>query len=312
MDLSIVTTMYNSAPYLEEFYNRICFAAEKITDYYEIILVNDGSPDNSLNIAISLYDRNERVIIIDLSRNFGQHKAMMVGLAHAKGKLIFLVDCDLEEEPELFGKFYSEIKNSGADVVYGVRDTRKGRLFERITGNLFYKLFNLFSTYPVPPNPLNARLMSQRYVASLIEHKEREFFMAGLWEITGFKQVPLIVEKHSKDSSSYTLRRKISIFVNAITSFSNQPLVFIFYLGCAIMFFSSIAALYLIVRRIFIKIFLSGWPSLIVSVWFLGGLTIFCLGIIGIYLSKIFIETKQRPYAVIRKIYEKDVNCDLQ
>ena len=251
MDLSIVTTLYYSAPYLEEFYDRIRAVAEEITDDYEIILVNDGSPDNSLAVALSLHESDERVRIIDLSRNFGQHKAMMIGLSHARGQLIFLIDCDLEEEPELLGKFHSEIKSSDADVVYGVRDMRKGRLFERITGNLFYKLFNLFSSYPVPPNLLNARLMSQRYVSSLVEHRERESFMAGLWAITGFKQVPLVVRKHSKGRSAYTFGRKVSIFVNAITSFSDKPLVFIFYLGCVIVLLSSIAALYLVMKRVF-------------------------------------------------------------
>jgi putative glycosyltransferase len=236
---------------------------------------------------------------------------MVAGLAHAKGELIFLIDCDLEEEPELLEKFHSAIRDSGADVVYGVRDTRESQLFERITANLFYKLFNLLSSYPVPSHPLNTRLMSKQYVASLLEHKEREFYMAGLWAMTGFKQVPFIARKHSKGSSSYTLRRKISIFVNAITSFSNQPLIFIFYVGCAILISSTISALYLIVRRIFYDVLLTGWPSLMVSLWFLGGMTIFCLGLIGIYLSKIFLETKQRPYAIIRQIYEKNIDGGL-
>lgn len=305
MLLSIVTTVYYSAPYLKEFYERITNSVKIITDDYELIFVNDGSPDNSSDILLELFEKDKKTKIIDLSRNFGHHKAMMTGLAHAKGDLVFLIDCDLEEEPELLGKFYVEIKSSDADVVYGVQQTRKGAFFERITGNLFYKLFNLFSNYPVPPNLITTRLMSKRYVASLVEHKDREIFLAGLWAITGFKQVPFVAKKHYKCNSAYNLKRKFSVFVNSITSFSNKPLVFIFYLGCAISLLSSIAALYLIVRRIFFGVFLAGWPSLIVSVWLLGGLIIFCLGIIGIYVSKIFMETKQRPYTVIRKIYER-------
>ena len=305
MDLSIVTTLYHSAPYLEEFYTRICAAAEKITDDYEIILVNDGSPDNSLDIAISLYETDDRVRVIDLSRNFGHHKAIMTGLAHAKGELIFLLDCDLEEEPELLGKFYDELKGSDADVIYGVQQARKGGFFEQITGSIFYGMMKLLSSYPVPTNVITARLMRRRYVASLVEHKDREIFLIGLWAITGFKQVSVVVKKHDKGSTTYNLGRRISNLVNAVTSFSNKPLVFIFYLGLAISILSSLSALYLIVRRIFFNVLLAGWPSLIVSVWLLGGLTIFCLGIIGIYLSKIFMETKQRPYTVIRRIYER-------
>jgi len=306
MELSIVTTMYDSAPYLEEFYSRICTAAEKITSNYEIIFVNDGSPDNSLEIAINLYERDKGIKIVDLSRNFGQHKAMMMGLAQAKGELIFLIDCDLEEEPELLGEFHSEMVSSGVDVVYGVRDRRKGRVIERATGWIFYKLFNMLSSVPIAANPLNARLMSQRYVGNLLQHREREFFMAGLWEITGFKQTSVVAPKHSKGTSSYSIGRKISIFVNAITSFSNKPLVMIFYLGCVILLVSSVVALYLIIMRLFFRVFFSGWASLIVSIWLLAGMIIFSLGILGIYLSKIFIETKKRPYAVVRKIYDHD------
>jgi putative glycosyltransferase len=297
--------MYESAPYLEEFYSRICEAAEKITSDYEIIFVNDGSPDNSFDIAFSLYEQDRRVKVINLSRNFGQHRALMAGLEHARGELIFQIDCDLEERPELLKEFYLELKNSSVDVVYGVRNTRKGRFFDRITGRLFYKLFNLFSYYAVPEEPLNARLMKRRYVVSLIQHKEREFFMAGLWAIAGFKQQPLTVDKSYKGESAYTFKRKIEMFVNAITSFSNKPLVYIFYLGCTISILSGTAALYLIIRRLFFSELLAGWPSLIVSLWLLGGLTLFCLGIIGIYLSKIFIETKQRPYTIIEEIYER-------
>jgi putative glycosyltransferase len=304
MDLSIVTTMYYSTPYLEEFYNRASSAAKELTDSYEIIFVNDGSPDQSLDIVVSLYEKDERVKVIDLSRNFGHHKAIMTGLAHAKGDLVFLLDSDLEEEPELLPLLFDEMEKTNADVVYGVQKQRKGGWFEKITGDIFYKLFNLFSNYPIPANVVTARLMSQRYVVNLVQHKDREIFLAGLWAITGFKQVPFLVNKGSKGSSAYNLRRKLTIMINSITSFSNKPLIYISYLGLVISFISSMAVFYLIIRRVFFGVYLSGWPSLIVSVWLLGGITIFCLGIIGIYLSKIFTETKQRPYTVIRQIYE--------
>lgn len=303
MDLSIVTTLYCSAPYINEFYARMRGAAEKVARDYEIIFVNDGSPDDSLDIAVALQQRDERVMVIELSRNFGHHKAIMTGLAHARGDLVLLIDCDLEEEPELLERFYSEMKSSGADVVYGVQRARKGNFFERITGAFYYQLFNWLSTDPIPSNVITVRLMSRKYVAALVEHKEREISIAGLWTTTGFKQVPLVVEKHDKGSTSYNLARRVSNFVVGITSFSNKPLVFIFYLGCAIVVVSGAAALYYVVRRIFFGVLLAGWPSLIVSIWLLGGLTIFCLGVIGIYLSKVFMETKQRPYTIIRKIY---------
>lgn len=304
MDLSIVTTLYYSAPDLEEFFVRSCAVAETITSSFEIIFVNDGSPDTSLEIALSLYQRDRRVKVIDLSRNFGHHKAMMTGLAHARGNLVFLLDSDLEEEPELLMPLYEELRRSGADVVFGVQQKRKGKLFERISGALFFKLFNLLSTHPIPTNHITARLMTQKYVAALLQHQEREFVMSGLWVLTGFKQIPITVTKHHHAPSSYSLPRKISNLVNAITSFSSTPLVFIFYLGCFISLIASIAAIDLIVRKLLFGTLLEGWASLIVSIWLLGGITIFCLGVIGIYLSKIFIEVKQRPYTIVKDVYE--------
>jgi putative glycosyltransferase len=305
MNLSIVTTLYHSAPWLREFYVRARAAAETITREYEIIFVNDGSPDNSLEAALAIYEEDARVRVIDLSRNFGHHKAIMTGLAQARGDLIFLVDADLEEEPELLTLFYERLREMEADVVYGVQQARKGRVFERLTGALFYKLFGLLSAHHVPANQLTARLMTRDYVSSLVAHKEQEIFLVGLWAITGFRQVPVSVVKHDKGHSTYDLRRKIAIFVNALTSFSSKPLVYIFYLGCAIIFLSGAAALYLIFRSLFFGHYLAGWPSLIVSIWLLGGLTIFCIGIVGIYLSKVFVEAKQRPYTIIRRLYER-------
>jgi putative glycosyltransferase len=304
MNLSIVATLYQSAPYLREFYARSCAAASKITESFEVVLVNDGSPDNSLEIARLLVQEDPRVRVVDLSRNFGHHKAMMTGLIHSRGELVFLVDSDLEEEPELLTLFHEKLRAANVDVVYGVQQRRKGKAFERFSGTLFFKAFNLFSSHPIPENHLTARLMSRRYVDALVTHQESEFVMSALWAFTGFTQLPVTVRKHLKATSSYGLRQKIAHLVNAITSSSNKPLVLIFYLGCLILVLSSIAALDLVVRKLFFGVLLQGWASLIVSVWLLGGLTIFCLGLIGIYLAKVFTEVKRRPYTIIRRIYE--------
>src|SRR3954467_2021177 len=145
MDLSIVTTLYRSALHLEEFHRRVRAPAEKITSDYEIIFVNDGSPDNSLGIALSIYERDDRVRVIDLSRNFGHHKAMMTGLTHARGDLVFLIDSDLEEDPELLASFGEAMSQTGADVVYGVQRGRRGGLVERWSGRLFFTIFNWLS-----------------------------------------------------------------------------------------------------------------------------------------------------------------------
>jgi putative glycosyltransferase len=305
--LSIVTTLYCSAPHLQEFYRRARAAAETITTDYEIVFVHDGSPDDSLFIALELFERDPRVRVVDLARNFGHHKAMMTGLRHARGKLVFLIDSDLEEDPELLTAFAATLDTAAADVdvVYGVQQERRGNWFERWSGRIFFSLFNLMSDYPIPENLLTVRLMTRRYVSALLSHGEREMAIAGLWVLTGFQQVPIAVTKHSRSKTTYSLRRKIAVLVNSVTSFSSRPLVFIFYLGVAIGALAAAAAVYLVIRRVFFDILLQGWPSLIVSLWLLGGMILACLGIIGIYLSKIFIETKQRPYTIVRSVHER-------
>ena len=310
MELSIVTCLFYSAPYIKEFYKRISATAQKITDEYEIIFVNDGSPDNSVEIAISLFEKDEKVKVIDLSRNFSHHKAHMTGLEYASGSLVFGIDCDLEEKPELLSTFYEEIKkNPDADVIYGVQETRKGGVFERQSGSLFYSLFNLLSTDRITPNLTSASISTRRYVQSLVQHKEREVYLAGISAITGYKKIPITVKKSSKGSTSYTLRRKIALFINAITSFSNKPLIYVFYLGCIISLLSAVSGLYLVLRKLIFGGVLIGWSSVMVSLWFLGGLSIFCIGLLGIYLSKIFIEVKQRPYTIIRQIYQHGISA---
>ncbi|MGD0770177.1 MAG: glycosyltransferase family 2 protein [Tepidisphaeraceae bacterium] len=307
MDLSIVATMYHSAGFLAEFHRRCAASADKLgVKDLEIVLVNDGSPDDSLNRALELHRQDPRVVVVDLSRNFGHHKAMMTGLKHARGELVFLIDCDLEEPPELLEAFYAEMKRAPADVIFGQQETRRGGFFERFSGACFYWILKVLSNYPLPSNVLTARLMTRRYVRSLVQHRDQEVFILGLWSITGFEQRAIKAEKSSKGRSTYTLARKLALTANAITSFSNKPLIYIAYLGISISVVAIVCAAYLVFRRIFFGDYLEGWPSLIVSIWLLGGLTILCLGVIAIYLSRIFTETKRRPYTIVRQIHRRD------
>jgi len=299
--------MYHSADFLAEFHRRCVASADKLgVRDLELILVNDGSPDDSLNRALELHRQDPRVVVVDLSRNFGHHKAMMTGLKHARGELVFLIDCDLEEPPELLEAFYAEMKRAPADVIFGQQETRRGGFFERFSGACFYWILKVLSNYPLPSNVLTARLMTRRYVRSLVQHRDQEVFILGLWSITGFEQRAIKAEKSSKGRSTYTLARKLALTANAITSFSNKPLIYIAYLGISISVVAIVCAAYLVFRRIFFGDYLEGWPSLIVSIWLLGGLTILCLGVIAIYLSRIFTETKRRPYTIVRQIHRRD------
>lgn len=307
MRLSIVSTLYQSAMYVEEFYERASAAAKQLArDDYEIILVNDGSPDNSLDLAIRLTEHDSHVVVVDLSRNFGHHRAMMTGLSHARGELIFLIDSDLEEEPEWLFKFEEQRVQEQCDVVYGVQRSRKGGFIERITGAVFYKIFRKLTGINQPNNIVTARLMTQRYVQALTSHQEREINIGGLWVITGFKQASQLVHKHSTSPTSYTLSGKFGHLVNAVTSFSSLPLVYTFYSGLLISISALFYIAYILGRFLLIASPPSGYTSLIASIWFFSGLIIFFLGVQGIYLSKMFSEVKQRPYSIIRRVYRHE------
>lgn len=304
MKLSIVTTLYRSAAHVGEFHQRAVAAAKQLAgDDYEIIFVNDGSPDNSVEIAMQTADADRHVVLVDLSRNFGHHKAMMTGLAHAAGEYVFLIDSDLEEEPEWLLPFDKQLREERADVVYGVQLNRRGGLFERVTGRIFYRTFRLLTGIHQPDNIVTARLMSRRYVDALITHQERELNIGGLWAITGFKQAYQEVIKHTRSKTTYTLSSKVGHFVNAVTSFSSLPLVFTFYAGLLISVSAIVFIAYLTIKYFFIATPPSGYTSIIASIWLFSGLLIFFMGIQGIYISKIFSEVKQRPYTIIRAVY---------
>jgi putative glycosyltransferase len=308
MKLSIVTTLYQSSLHISEFYDRVSAVAECFAgDDYEILFVNDGSPDNSGEQIINLIKRDKHLVLIDLSRNFGHHKAIMTGLQNAKGDYVFLLDSDLEEDPELLIDFSSQLFLHNCDVVYGVQSTRKGNWFERFSGSLFYRIFRFLSRLDLPSNIIVMRLMTKRYVRALIEHRETEVFLAGLWHITGFTQMSREVLKHHSSPTTYTLSKKLSMLVNSVTSFSNAPLYGIFIVGIFIFFISCIYSMYLVMNWLFLASPPGGYTSLMASVWLLGGMLIMFIGIVGIYLAKIFLETKRRPYSIIKKIYRNPI-----
>ena len=312
MKLSVVTTLYCSAPYIREYVTRMSAAARGIADDdYEIIVVNDGSPDNAVEIVRELANLDHHLCVVDLTRNFGHLTAMMTGLSHARGYLVFQMDCDLEEDPELLNDFFNSYQeHADCDVVWGQQIKRKGGLSERFSGAAFYWLFNRLSHHRIQVNHTMSRLMSRRYVEALLSHRDREPFLAGLWVIAGFKQIALPYQKRSKGSSTYTLHKKIALVVNSITSFSTRPLVGLFYLGLVIMAISMLAAVYVAVRRIFGGIPVDGWSSTIISVTLLGGLTTFCLGVVGVYLAKVMSEIRERPFVVVKQIYDRESDSE--
>jgi len=304
MKLSVVTTLFKSAPYIEEFHRRISSEVKKITGDYEIIMVDDGSPDESLAIALKLVELDPKLRVIELSRNFGHHKAMMTGLENAGGEHVFLIDVDLEEPPELLNQFFDELQQRQYDVVYGYQQERKGGWFERVSGAIAWRLMNLMLPIRVPRNHSTVRLMTKTYTSALVSHKERKTAIGGLWVITGFRQHGIEFAKGTRRTKSYTLAGRFGMLLESITSFSETPLYGVFFLGLFILACSTLIAVYLTIVRIMGTV-LEGWVSVMVSVWMLGGLGIFCIGVVGLYVSRIFIETKARPYTIVRNVHRQ-------
>jgi putative glycosyltransferase len=301
--LSIVTTLYHSASTIDEFCRRALAAAELITRDIELVMVNDGSPDDSLARALALHEADPRVVVIDLARNFGHHKAMMTGLAHATGDLVFLIDSDIEEEPELLAQFHERLMQGDCDVVFGVQESRRGGWFDRVAGEAFFSLIDALSDQKIPRNNVVARLMTRDYVRSLVRHLDREFMMIHLMQLAGYRQVSVVIRKLDHSPSTYSFRMRTEMAIKFLTTTSTRLLYLILYLGISIFALSLVVIVYFVGRYFASGIGVDGFTSQIVSIWLLGGLITLILGIFGIYIANILAETKRRPYTVVRRVH---------
>ncbi len=302
--ISIVTTLYKSEEFIEEFYQRSKSAVQNITNDYEMIFVDDGSPDKSIEIVKKIINEDKKIRLIELSRNFGHHKAILTGLEYASGEFIFLNDCDLEVKPEYLLDFYTVMQDGlNNDVVYGYMQKRGGSLFKRLPERFFYKFFNHIANVNISENILLARLMKKEYKKNLLMFKESHIFLLGLLELTGYKQIGIPIIKTSKGSTTYSLMKKLALASDGVFSFSIKPVIYISLTGMLISFISFCFIIHLIFNKFIYQEILSGWTSVMVSLWFIGGLIITSIGIIGIYIGKIFIQAKNRPNAIIKRIY---------
>ena len=301
--LSIVTTVFRSATFLDEFYVRITEAARKLGVSYELLFINDGSPDDSAKVLSAIAAKDPRVFVIHLSRNFGHHEAAFEGLLRARGEIVYIIDCDLEEQPEWLTDFWAAIKSDPSkDLVYGVGADRTGSAFNRFSGRLFYKLFNLVSDFTIPENVMTTRIMTRRYIEALSGFSERMVVMAGIYEMVGFRSSALVKQKASKRGSSYSFLRRYRLMINSIVSFSSIPLELVFYTGLAITTLSVLISLWLLYGWLVTDLIVPGWVSIVMSIWLVGGIVISFLGIISIYLSVVFKEVKARPRTIVKAV----------
>lgn len=302
MSVSLVSTLYKSAPFVDEFVAR-CLALMGPED--ELILVDDGSPDNSLALARARAAVDSRIVVVELARNFGHHIAILAGLSHAQGERVFFVDSDLEEAPELLTEFTKEMNASGADVVFGIHDHSEGSALRKATSRAFWRIFNWASDSSTPLDICNVRLMNRRYVDALVSLPESNVFLGGMFHWVGFRQIAIPIERRQRSSkSTYTMVARIALAVRSIISFSTAPLKAMFLLGMGISALSMLLAIYYLALKILNPAIQLGFTSLIISIWFLSGIIIACLGVIGIYLAYMYTEAKRRPRVIVRDIFK--------
>ena len=303
--ISILIPCYNEEPNLEHLFERLCKVLDWIGVPYEIVCVNDGSRDRTLDALIEHHRCNPAIKVVNLSRNFGKEIALSAAIDYATGEVVVPIDADLQDPPELIAELIQRWQD-GYDVVYATRRSRSGETwFKKFTAGSFYRLIGRMSSVPIPPNTGDFRLLDQRAVAALKQLPERNRFMKGLFAWVGFRQTSVLYDRAERDrgSTKWNYWRLWNLAVDGITAFSVAPLKIWLYIGTVI---STIALLYasvLVIRTLILGIDVPGYASLMVAVLFLGGIQLLTLGIIGEYLGRIYEEVKARPLYLVRDAY---------
>lgn len=308
--LSVVTSLYRSEHDLPEVYARCRKAAAEMNLDLQMVMVNDASPDHSLRVAQEIASNDPNALVIDLARNYGQHKAVRVGLQHATGDLIAFIDSDLEDDPLWLPMFWQRMQEEDADVAYGERLNRKGNWLYRLGRDAFNRLLELLIGRHLPRNATAARLMTRRYLDGFLAYPERDFYLLGLCHDVGFHQIPISVAETVKSPTTYSLTKLLGIVIRGVTSFSIVPLTMIFVVGTFLSFAAAALIFYLIFMAIFMGSTVSGWASLMAAVMLIGGMTLMFNGIMAMYISTIFLEVKDRPVVIREKIGGRQERAD--
>jgi dolichol-phosphate mannosyltransferase len=302
LELSIVVPIYNEELIIEELHQRLVAVAESITQSYEIIFVNDGSRDGSLLKLKALCDLHPRLHYISFSRNFGHQIAITAGMDHAKGNAIVTIDGDLQDPPELISEMYEAYRN-GYKVVYAKRTKRKGEsYFKLITAKMFYHLMARLVSFEIPLDVGDFRLITREVLVYLKRMKEYDKYLRGQIAWLGFKHTFVMFERDERKygKTNYPFRKMLRLAFNGITAFSDSPLRMATTVGFVVCVLSFLILMYAVAVFIFAHDrVLPGWASIIVSVTFLGGVQLLCLGMIGEYISRIINNVRDRPLYVI-------------
>jgi glycosyltransferase involved in cell wall biosynthesis len=301
--ISIVSPVYRSDKIVENLVTEIQAVMEQLNLSYEIILVDDRSPDDSWKVMKSLSARNENIKSIRLSRNFGQHPAIMAGLSQAKGEWIVVMDCDLQDQPKEIANLYKKAIE-GFEVVLARRVQRSDGYLKKLSSKIFSKVFSYFTETEYNNEIANYGIYHRKVILSILEITDYIKFFPLFVNFVGYKSTSIVVEHAFREEgkSSYNFSRLVSLAFNTIISFSNKPLKMFVKFGMLISFISILYGAYNIYEALTNKIAVLGYTSLIVSIWFLSGVIITTIGITGIYVGKIFDQTKNRPVFIIDEV----------
>jgi glycosyltransferase involved in cell wall biosynthesis len=299
--ISVISPVYGCGNCLNHLYARLINSLEQISPDFEIILVNDSSPDDSWEIVKELCGKDKRVIGINLSRNFGQHYAITAGLDQSRGDWVVVMDCDLQDRPEEIPALYQKAME-GYDVVFAQRIKRRDNIFKRATSKLFHKTLSFLTNTEIDASIANFGIFSSSVIKAVCSMREQLRWFPTFVNWVGFKNTKIPVEHSKRDNgrSGYTFKKLIDLAFNVLVLNSNKPLKLVLMFGFLVSFASIAYALIVFIRYLMGDVVVLGWASLVISIWFLSGVIIFVMGIVGIYIGKIFDQIKERPLYIIK------------
>jgi glycosyltransferase involved in cell wall biosynthesis len=301
--LSVVAPCYNEALGLVEFHRRVRTACDNVVTEYEIVLVNDGSRDNTWSVMNQLAAADPHVVAINLARNYGHQTALTAGLQFARGERVLIIDADLQDPPELLGSMMHRM-DEGADVVYGQREIRQGEhWFKRTTASLFYRILGHLIEIEIPRDAGDFRLLSRRAVEVLNSMPEHDRFIRGMVSWIGLRQVPLSYVRAPRfaGASNYPFRKMLRFAVDAITGFSIRPLRLASYLG-GLLGIVGVSSMIYIIGGVVVGHVVQGWASVMTAVVLLSSCQLVMLGVVGEYLGRLYIQAKNRPLFLVAEI----------
>ncbi|WP_298167423.1 glycosyltransferase family 2 protein [Acidithiobacillus sp.] len=305
MTISIIIPCHNESGNIATLYDRVCAVMDQSGESWEMICVNDGSSDDTLIQLIALHHQDERVLIIDLSRNFGKEAALTAGLDATLSDAAIPLDADLQDPPELIPELLAQWRE-GFDVVNAVRLSREGESWlKRASAHVFYRIINRMSDVEIPPDTGDFRLLSRPVLDALQTLPERRRFMKGLFAWVGFRSTNVYYHRAPRHAGRTTWNywRLWNFAVEGITSFSQVPLQLAAYLGFMVSLLAFLYAIWLVISTLVYGNPVKGYPSIMVTLLFLSGVQLMALGVIGEYLGRIYEESKQRPVYLVRQAW---------